>query len=380
MEQAFSLQGNQPLTVAVIQGILAKKTSLRLSPDLMENIKSDSLNQEEALTPADIQACAIGLGPETPAELTPLMLILLADFFTRNVHATNSQVVSRILEFFDYEVLPQVYTQGLHASPTAHLLLPVFGAGKVYYQGYLLKAADVHDIFSWQPVPWPERLPLTLTAASFLGSSSLIYCFIQLKKIVSYSQELLPETTLLTNSGNLYLTPLNNLETQIDSFLAHPEAKHRNDLVYQLVKLFTTITELIVADLSQLTTASSFSVALNNPIHVNSDHLLALMNALRQENLFLFTRNFGTHPGPLTSFTNQLMLQPYSFLKNLENISAIATLIQYSTTTNLQNTLNDLTDIRSTYRKQIIDVLQEANFDELIRKTIAFMYARVANK
>ncbi|RDC62987.1 aromatic amino acid lyase [Adhaeribacter pallidiroseus] len=382
MERVFSIKHNQPLTVEAIQQILAKQISVTFSPDLNGNSKSDILNTQEAITSAELQAFAIGLGPETPAELTPLMLVLLADFVFKNPIANSLQIISRILEFYDYEVLPQVFSQGLYTSPAAHLILPVFGVGKVYYQGYLLKAADVHDIFSWQPIPWPEDLPLALTSTSFLGLSNLIYSFIQLKKLVSYSEVLLPPVDLLTDSGNLYPEQLEHLEHQLNSFLTFPEAQSKpvNGLMYQVVKLFFKFGEYILENLAQPRTNESFSIALNNQISTNSAHLLTLIKVLHQESFFLFEGDFDSHSGPSTAFTNQLMLQPFFFLKNLEKKMAITTLVQLTKAINPANTLNVTANLQATYRKQVIAVLKEADFDELIRKTIVFMYASVASK
>ncbi len=382
MERIFQLHLGRPLTVEVMQNILTKQTDLAFSPDITEILNRDSLQREEGITPIELQAFAIGLGSETPPELTPVMLLLLANFFTKNPITGYPQIVSRILEFYQFEVFPQVFSEGLYASPTAHLLLPVFGAGKVYYQGYLLKAADVHDIFSWQPIPWPDKLPRALTAASFLGVSNLIYSFIQFKKIIQFSQLLSARTIEKPDSEHFFSDQINHLETQLNSYLAHPEmqVKHLNGLVYQLIKLFTTFGEHVFENLSRQTAEFDFSYVLNNLIYVNIGHLHALLEVLSRENLFLFEGNFDTHAGPSTSFTNRLMLQPYLFLKNLEKIGAIFTLIQFTSASNSENELYETANLRATYRKQVIDVLQQANFDELIRKTIAFMYARVSSK
>ncbi len=382
MERIFQLHLGRPLTVEVVQDILAQQITLTYSPDSKENLNPESFLPKDVITPAELQKLAIGLGLETPAELTPIMLLLLAYFFAKNPVANNSQIISRILEFYRFEVFPQVFRQGLYASPTAHLLLPVFGATKVYYQGYLLKAADVHDIFSWQFLPWPDELPRALTETSFLGVSNVLYCFIQFKNIVIYSQELLPAAAIGSGPGNLFQDQIDNLVTQLNDYLAFPvgHLKHVNGLVYQVVKLISKFGEHTFENITQLLNENKFSFSLNNQISLNSHHLLALLEALNQENLLLFESNFNPNSETAADLNNPLMMQPYFFLKNLEKILAIVTLLQLTAATNPENLLIGIANLRDTYRKQVVDVLQEANFDELIRKTIAFMYARVASK
>ncbi|MDQ3291814.1 MAG: aromatic amino acid lyase, partial [Bacteroidota bacterium] len=166
MEETFWLQSQNYLTVESIQNILAKKVILKYSPELHHPVHQENKGSvAENANPNELTAFSLGLGDEVPAEITRVMLLLSADYFAKNPIPDSSHIILRILELYDFEITPQVFSQGLYSSPTAHLLSPVFGSAKVYFQGYLLNAADVHDIFSWQVLSWPITLPTSLFQA-----------------------------------------------------------------------------------------------------------------------------------------------------------------------------------------------------------------------
>ncbi|PSR52489.1 hypothetical protein AHMF7605_02595 [Adhaeribacter arboris] len=380
MEEIFRLQPEIPLTIEIIQDILSQQVSLKYSVEPRD--KADAFNnysEREGLTSEELKNFAIGLGLEVPAEITRVMLLLLADFFAKNPLPLNSKIISRILEFYEFEILPQVFSQGLAVSPTAHLLMPVFGQGKVYFQNYLLNAADVHDIFSWQINSWPEKLPATLPQASFLGWGSLVYNFIQFKKLFSYYQILLPESPNLSSTEKLFPAQIEHLQSQLNEALAYPQTqqKHLSGLTCQLEKLLAKFGEHITESFSENRNNNSTLFTLNENLSVKAEYLLALLQTLSEENLIMYESGFDTNSGPSTNFIRHFWLQPYQILKNLEHILALATILQLTTTDSLKKNINSEENLRAVYRNQVIDVLKETVFAELIRKTISFIYARV---
>ncbi len=382
MEEIFWLHPNHPLTIEAIQNILRQRVTVQYALAPIDNSNPTSFKPvDDAITPFDLLAFAIGLGPEVPAEITRLMLLLVADFFTKNPLATSPLIISRLVEFYQFEILPQVFSQGLYASPTAHLLMPVFGAGKVYFQNYLLKAADVHDIFSWPPVSWPENLPASLVQTSFLGLSGLIYCFLQFKKIFDYSQALFPLKDSLTNTESLFSTQIEQLETQLNEALAYPQnqPRHASGLAFQVEKLLATFGDHIAERFSKPVFEELTAYSLNENIRVFPKHLQTLIESLSRENFIIYEDSFHSNSSSATNLTKQLGIQPYVLLRNLEQIMALATILQaFTVNINPETNLNSLPRLLATYRNQVIDVLKEAVFAELIQKTILFLYASVS--
>jgi histidine ammonia-lyase len=91
--------------------------------------------------------------------------------------------VERLVDFFNHDILPVVYSQGsLGASgdlaPLAHLSLPLIGEGEVTYDGKRWAAPDVLKMMNWQPIRLQSKEGLALLNGtqfmSAYGVSSII--------------------------------------------------------------------------------------------------------------------------------------------------------------------------------------------------------------
>jgi len=101
-------------------------------------------------------------------------------------------------------------------------------------------------------------------------------------------------------------------------------------------------------------------------------HLQDLLVQLSRENLMIFENNQVNKLSSSSELTNLLVMQPYQALVNLEKIMAIATLLEVIPAEDLSFKKSELA---TTYRNQVTNVLKEANFAALIRQTVTFMYA-----
>jgi histidine ammonia-lyase len=104
-----------------------------------------------------VRSHACGLGSEAPAEVVRLMLLLKAISLSFGHSGVQLQTVERLLDFFNHDILPVVYTQGsLGASgdlaPLAHLALPLIGEGEVYMQGQRLPSEEMLKKMGWEPI------------------------------------------------------------------------------------------------------------------------------------------------------------------------------------------------------------------------------------
>ena len=76
---------------------------------------------------------------EVPKEIVKLMLFLKIQSLSYGHSGVQLETVERLIDFYNNDILPVVYTQGsLGASgdlaPLAHLSLPLIGKGEVYYK------------------------------------------------------------------------------------------------------------------------------------------------------------------------------------------------------------------------------------------------------
>jgi histidine ammonia-lyase len=105
----------------------------------LQNVKIDS-EQLETLQENLIKSHACGMGDEVPSSIVKLMLALKIKSLCYGHSGVQLNTVMRLVEMFNKNILPVIYTQGsLGASgdlaPLSHLCLPLIGLGEVYFNG-----------------------------------------------------------------------------------------------------------------------------------------------------------------------------------------------------------------------------------------------------
>lgn len=104
-----------------------------------------------------LQSHACGLGDEVPTDIIRLMLLFKIESLSQGYSAVQLSTVERLIDFFNHDLLPVVYTQGsLGASgdlaPLSHLSLPLIGMGTLWVKGKKLPAAQVLAQHDWEPI------------------------------------------------------------------------------------------------------------------------------------------------------------------------------------------------------------------------------------
>jgi histidine ammonia-lyase len=135
---------------------------------------------------------ACNIGPEVPADVVRLMLLLKAHALAKGNSAVQLQTVQRIIDLFNEDILPVVCEQGsLGASgdlaPLAMLFLPLLGMGEVNYKGQRLEAAKVLEEKGWQPVRLEAKEGLALLNGTQFMSAHAVYTLLKAFKILTYS-------------------------------------------------------------------------------------------------------------------------------------------------------------------------------------------------
>jgi histidine ammonia-lyase len=132
---------------------------------------------------------ACNIGPEIPADVVKLMLLLKAHALSKGNSAVQLITVQRILDLFNCNILPIVREQGsLGASgdlaPLAMLFLPLLGLGEVNFEGQKTDSKNVIEKFGWQPIKLEAKEGLALlNGTQFMGAHG-VYTLLKTFRII----------------------------------------------------------------------------------------------------------------------------------------------------------------------------------------------------
>ncbi|MDX5435676.1 MAG: histidine ammonia-lyase, partial [Pontibacter sp.] len=206
------------LSLETIESIINEKYTLALSEDAEQRITScyNYLQQKikdsdrsiygintgfgslysKKISPADLEQLqsnlvmshACGTGPEVPAGVVKLMLLLKIQSLAYGHSGVQLQTVKRLIDFYNRDIYPVVYQQGsLGASgdlaPLAHLCLPLIGMGEVHYQGYKLASEHVLEMFSWEPIALKAKEGLALLNGTQFMAAYGVYVLLMAKRL-----------------------------------------------------------------------------------------------------------------------------------------------------------------------------------------------------
>jgi len=139
-----------------------------------------------------LKSHACGLGEEVPTEIVKLMMMLKIKSLSYGNSGVGIDVVKRLMDMHNYDVLPVVYTQGsLGASgdlaPLSHLCVPLIGKGEVRYQGKKMQAAEALAKCNWEPVKLQSKEGLALINGTQFMSAYGIFNLINSEKLINWA-------------------------------------------------------------------------------------------------------------------------------------------------------------------------------------------------
>ncbi|WMW77211.1 histidine ammonia-lyase [Flavobacterium sp. 20NA77.7] len=131
---------------------------------------------------------ACGTGDEVPHEVVKIMLFLKIQSLSYGHSGVQLQTVERLIDFYNYDILPVVYTQGSlgasgDLSPLAHLCLPLIGEGEVYYDGFRQPAHKVLGKLKLAPIVLQSKEGLALLNGTQFMSAYGVYNLLQAEKL-----------------------------------------------------------------------------------------------------------------------------------------------------------------------------------------------------
>ena len=160
-----------------------------------------------------VKSHACGTGDEVPSEIVKLMLLLKIQSLSYGHSGVQLQTVERLIDFYNHDILPVIYTQGsLGASgdlaPLAHLSLPLLGEGEVNFEGKKVHAAEVLKRFNWEPIVLQSKEGLAmLNGTQFMSAYG---CYILLKAMkYSYLADVISAISL--EGFDVRIEPFNEL-------------------------------------------------------------------------------------------------------------------------------------------------------------------------
>ncbi|MFA5713225.1 MAG: histidine ammonia-lyase [Bacteroidales bacterium] len=110
---------------------------------------------------------ACGIGDLVPIPIVKLMMVLKIKSLSYGLSGVRLETVERLIELFNHQIWPVVYTQGsLGASgdlaPLANMSLPLIGEGEVLYKGERVRAAKVLAKLNIKPLSLASKEGLAL--------------------------------------------------------------------------------------------------------------------------------------------------------------------------------------------------------------------------
>ena len=164
-----------------------------------------------------VMSHSCGTGDRVPESIVKVMLLLKIQSLSYGHSGVQLETVNRLIDFFNNDVFPFVYTQGsLGASgdlaPLAHLALPLIGKGKVVHNKRVVTAQTIHKNFGWKPIKLEAKEGLALLNGTQFMSAYGVYLLLMSHK-VSYLADVIACISLDAFDGRL--DPFNDLIHQV---------------------------------------------------------------------------------------------------------------------------------------------------------------------
>jgi histidine ammonia-lyase len=158
------------------------------------NISIDN-NQLSQLQKNLVMSHACGTGDEVAPEIVKLMLLLKIQSLSYGNSGVQLATVQRLIDFFNNDILPVVYSQGsLGASgdlaPLAHLSLPLLGLGEVRYNGQRLATDKVLKEKGWEPLTLMSKEGLALLNGTQFMSAHGVYALLKANRLLKQADKI----------------------------------------------------------------------------------------------------------------------------------------------------------------------------------------------
>ncbi|MEG0916642.1 MAG: histidine ammonia-lyase [Myroides sp.] len=156
---------------------------------------------------------ACGTGDEVPHSIVKIMLLLKIKSLCYGNSGVQLVTVERLIDFYNNDILPVVYTQGSlgasgDLSPLAHLCLPLIGEGEVFMNGNRITAKQMLTEKGWETITLKSKEGLALLNGTQFMNSYGAYILLKTSKL-SQLADVIGAVSLEGFDGRI--DPFNNL-------------------------------------------------------------------------------------------------------------------------------------------------------------------------
>lgn len=142
-----------------------------------------------------IMSHACGVGSRVPNDIVKIMLFLKAQSLSYGYSGCQVETVERLLDFFNNDIYPVVYTQGsLGASgdlvPLAHLCLPLLGMGEVEYKGERMSGKALLQKMNWEPIQLASKEGLALLNGTQNMNAYAVWAVLQSERLCDWADKI----------------------------------------------------------------------------------------------------------------------------------------------------------------------------------------------
>jgi histidine ammonia-lyase len=157
----------------------------------LQNVKIEKA-QLETLQQNLLLSHGCGLGEEVPDEIVKLMIVLKIKALSYGYSGIGIEVVKRLMDMHNNNVLPVIYTQGsLGASgdlaPLSHMSLPLIGRGEVKINGEKISGEEALKKFDWKPIELQSKEGLALINGTQFMSAYGMYNLIHSERLLNWA-------------------------------------------------------------------------------------------------------------------------------------------------------------------------------------------------
>jgi histidine ammonia-lyase len=157
----------------------------------LQNVKIEKA-QLETLQQNLLLSHACGLGEEVPDEIVKLMIVLKIKSLSYGYSGIGIEVVKRLMDMHNNDVLPVIYTQGsLGASgdlaPLSHMSLPLIGKGEVKIHSEKISADEALKKYDWKPIELQSKEGLALINGTQFMSAYGLYNLIHSERLLNWA-------------------------------------------------------------------------------------------------------------------------------------------------------------------------------------------------
>ncbi|MNK13406.1 Histidine ammonia-lyase [compost metagenome] len=232
---------------------------------------------------------ACGTGNEVPKLIVKLMLLLKIQSLSYGHSAIALTTVQRLIDFYNHDILPVVYTQGsLGASgdlaPLAHLALPLIGEGDVWYKDKQISTAKLYEQLGWQALTLQSKEGLALINGTQFMSAYGVHCLLQSQNLLAWADA-------------IAATAIDAFDCRIDPFLnlSHIIRPHKGQLqTAENIKNWLEGSELIVQNGKQ--TQDPYSFRCVPQVHGASKDSVAYIQSVFETEINSVTDNPNVFP------------------------------------------------------------------------------------